>query len=136
MTDFERFAEALAKTESNDSEVAWGDPKNPGGREMVHAINGTLNIHGNDFMAMGRWQIHPAWYHDWVPLKVPVEASWDEMFREALENFWNNSIGVGDDPLRIAMKFHLGVAAVRDGHWDVPYGLRFQGFYKAKTEES
>lgn len=136
MTDFERFAEALAKTESEDSELAWGDPKEPKGLSFVTVGTHQSRVGGAKWMAMGRWQIHPAWYHDWVPLKVPVEASWDEMFREALENFWNNGIGVGDEPLRIAMRFHLGVAAVRDGHWDVPYGLRFQGFYKAKTEES
>lgn len=136
MTDFERFAEALAITESDDSELAWGDPKEPKGLSFVTVGTHQSRISGAGWMAMGRWQIHPAWYHDWVPLKVPVEASWDEMFREALENFWNNGVGVGDDPLTIAMKFHLGVSAVRGRKWDENYAKRFAGFYGIKIEES
>ncbi|HVH78587.1 MAG TPA: hypothetical protein VM782_04300 [Stellaceae bacterium] len=136
MTEFERFAEALAKTESSDTEIAWGDPKEPQGSTYDHNLNPARLIPGRNFMACGRWQMHPAWYHDWVPLKVPVDASWDEMFRESLENFWNSGVGVGDDPLHIAMKFHLGVAAVRGGKWDQPYADRFARFYGAKTEES
>lgn len=136
MTDFERFAEALAKTESSDTEIAWGDPKQPTMTTYDHSFNPAIARPGRNFMACGRWQMHPAWYHDWVPLKVPVEASWDEMFREALENFWNNGVGVGDSPLQIAMKFHLGVAAVREGKSDDAYAKRFVGFFYRKTEES
>lgn len=136
MTDFERFAEALAKTESEDSELAYGDPKQHEGLSWVNTKGGKAHVAGSNFMAMGRWQMHPAWYHDWVPLKVPVEASWDEMFREALEAFWNSGVGVGDDALTIAMKFHLGVAAVREHHWDDAYAMRFSRFYLTKTEES
>jgi hypothetical protein len=87
-------------------------------------------------MAMGRWQMHPAWYHDWMPQKVAVEASWDEVFRLALETFWNNHPEGERHEVHIAMVFHLGRRAVERGDWDAAYAERFKRFYLAETEES
>ena len=136
MTEFERFAEALAKTESGDLELAWGDPKeHKGTSPIVTGGHGSFAL-GRNFMAMGRWQCHAAWYHDWLDPDLPVGASWDEAFRRALERFWNYFKALGDQVIKIAMSFHLGVEAVKEGRWDADYGQRFQGFYYPKTEES
>lgn len=136
MTDFERFAEALAKTESEDSEIAWGDPKEPKGSTNLDWLWGGHSARGANFMAMGRWQIHPAWYHDWLDPELPVGASWDEAFRRALERFWNYFKALGRGALAIAMSFHLGVDAAKEGKWDDNYADRFTRYYNAKTEES
>ena len=131
MTGFERFAEALAKTESSDSETAWGDPKEmksepgPAGSQIVHKTIGL------QFMAAGRWQMHPAWYHDWADLKVPADASWDEVFRRALQVFWDGEWQAGRSAVQSAMIFHLGHHAFLEGKWDQAYADRFKGFWGA-----
>jgi hypothetical protein len=107
MDDFERFAKALALTESNDNPRAWGD----------------------EGLACGRWQIHPAWFHDWYDGKVMVDDSWDTVFRRCLVSFWKHHSTLGRAVLDVAMRFHLGEAAVNRGAWDVDYGDRFARAY-------
>src|SRR5712671_728579 len=107
MTEFERFAAALAKTESNDFELTWGDAKEPDGTSQLHWGGLGHSAKGANFMAMGRWQMHPAWYHDWHEEDTAVDASWDEEFRRALERFWHNHLGGERSIVHMAMVFHL-----------------------------
>jgi len=100
--DFERWAKILAKVESHDNPHAWGD----------------------EGLAVGRWQMHPAFYHDFASLDIPVDASWDTAFRACLRNFF--SLHSADEPLHAAMMFHLGVHAVLyERKWDDAYALRW-----------
>ena len=109
MTEFERFAQALALTESNDDPKAWGDSG----------------------LACGRWQMHPAFYHDWMPSMVAVRESWDAVFRGALKRFWQHHFQGPTDRTRLAMIFHLGQHAVDSGEWDGPYAEKFDHNYTA-----
>jgi len=131
MTQFERFATALAKTESGDRELAWGDPKEHDAYSVVTIDTEVAHVRGANFMAMGRWQMHPAWYHDWASVKVPVDASWDEVFRRALQVFWDGEQQAGRLAVQSAMIFHLGRHAVSEGRWDKAYGDRFLGYWGA-----
>ncbi|HVI11019.1 MAG TPA: hypothetical protein VND65_22225 [Candidatus Binatia bacterium] len=136
MTDFERFAEALAKTESYDVPTAWGDPKSSEG-SSIYGINGSSKvIHGSNFMACGRWQIHPAWYAEWADPAIQVGWSWDEAFRAALKRFYEKESANVTTEVDKAMIFHLGSSAWARGEWDKNYETRFKGFYGAKTEAS
>ena len=136
MTEFERFAEALAKTESNDRELAWGDPKEHAGTSpIVVGGNDSLAL-GRNFMACGRWQMHPAWYAEWADPAIQVGWSWDDAFRAALKRFWVKETPNVTTEVDKAMIFHLGASAWARGEWDRPYADRFARFYGAKTEES
>ncbi len=66
MTGFERFAAALALTESDDDQKAWGDQG----------------------LAIGRWQMHPAFVAEWWPDDIAVGWSWDRLFHAALLKFY------------------------------------------------
>lgn len=107
MTEFERFAQALAMTESLDHPEVWGDAG----------------------LACGRWQMHPAWVDEWWPDDIGVDWSWDHLFHMALVRFYQTKDAENMPPDKMAMQFHLGEAAAKRGDWDVKYGLRFAGFY-------
>lgn len=107
MTDFEKFAHTLALTESNDNPRAWGD-------------NG---------VAAGRWQMHPAFVAEWVRRSIEVAESWDEVFRDTLEHFYQVRRAEGVKMVRLAMEFHLGVHGVAEGEWDKEYATRFLVYY-------
>jgi hypothetical protein len=109
MTDFERFSKALALTESNDDSKAWGDSG----------------------LACGRWQMHPAWAFDWWPKHVGVLWSWDTLFRTMLQSFYLAKSAERHAVTMIAMEFHLGAAAVKNGAWDAPYLARFMNHWAA-----
>lgn len=136
MTDFDRFAEALAETESSDTEIAWGDPKEPHSTSYDHSFNPSLMRPGRDFMACGRWQIHPAWYAEWADPAIQVGWSWDQAFRAALKRFYGKESRNVTTEVDKAMIFHLGAAAWARGEWDKKYGERFLFYYHGKTEES
>lgn len=114
MSEFERFALALAWTESNNNAEAWGD-------------------HG---LAMGRWQVHPAWYAEWADPAIQVGWSWDQAVRAALRRFCDGTLGRGISVLGTAMIFHLGARAVARGEWDKDYEARFKKFWDAQTSEN
>jgi hypothetical protein len=107
MINFERFAKALALTESNDDALAWGD----------------------EGLACGRWQMHPAWVADWWPRAIQVNWSWDRVFREALILFYFAAAHRLSSPIEIAMEFHLGRAAFERGDHDEKYAERFANWY-------
>jgi hypothetical protein len=116
MEAIEQFKLALAMTESTNNPFAWGDQG----------------------LAVGRWQIHPAWFHDWRVDPPAVRDSWDDVFDAALERFWRATVGKGMAPVSAAMEFHLGAAAVAHGKWDADYADRFIERFRdaasAKTE--
>ena len=110
MTDFERFAAALALTESDNDQKAWGDQG----------------------LAMGRWQMHPAFVDEWWPDDIGVDWSWDHLFHAALLRFYTTRYVQGVTLNRVVMEFHLGVHAVKEGHWDKTYWERFRKYYDAQ----
>jgi hypothetical protein len=102
--DFETWARALAKTESNEDSRAWGD----------------------EGLACGKWQQHPAFTLEWIRLsQVKVRSSWNDIFYHALENFFHHYQDVMPYQVKLAMMFHLGVDAVNQGQWDAEYEKRF-----------
>jgi hypothetical protein len=111
--EFKRFARALALTESNDKETAWGDGKSD----------------KTAYLACGRWQMHPAFFQTWTHGVYGVEASWDDVFESTLLHFWTVRRQFTDNVWRIAMEFHLGIRAVMDNRWDDDYAERFREFY-------
>ena len=136
MADFERFAEALAKTESDDRELAWGDPKSREGLTYIGVGTAARRFEGSNFMACGRWQMHPAWYAEWADPAIQVGWSWDEAYRAALKRFWVKETPNVTTEVDKAMIFHLGSSAWARGEWDQPYADRFTRFYDTKTKES
>lgn len=109
MTDFERFAKALALTESNDKQFVWGD----------------------DGIACGRWQMHPAWVYRYWPHYIGVDWSWDHLFRAALVRFWGELAGSASITV-LAMEFHIGHWVLpSDTAWDEPYAARFKMHWDA-----
>ncbi len=108
-SNFEKFALALALTESDDNERAWGDD---GG-------------HGVNYLACGRWQMHPAFVWEFGPAQVQVLDSWNTVFKHTLFNFWMSRGAAGRSENQIAMEFHLGVAAVKEGRWAKGYDEDF-----------
>jgi hypothetical protein len=104
MVTFAEWSAALAKTESNDNPKSWGD----------------------EGLACGRWQMHPAFVWQWMPKNVGVRWSWDHVFTACLEAFYHHYMTVEKvAALRAAMIFHLGAAAVESGDWDAEYEKRF-----------
>jgi hypothetical protein len=109
MTEYEKFAQALALTESQDKQFSWGD----------------------DGLACGRWQMHPAWVDRYWPDDVGVDWSWDHLFRAALIRFWGGKHKIGR-PTELAMEFHVGHWIEPTDHaWDKPYAARFEHHYAA-----
>jgi hypothetical protein len=109
MTDFERFAAALALTESDNDQKAWGDQG----------------------LAMGRWQMHPAFVDEWWPDDIGVDWSWDHLFHAALLRFYTKRFVERVTLFTVVMEFHLGVQAVKDGRWDATYLERFRMHWSA-----
>lgn len=109
MTEFERFAVALALTESDNDQKAWGDQG----------------------LAMGRWQMHPAFVDEWWPDDIGVDWSWDHLFHAALLRFYTTRYVQGVTLSTVVMEFHLGVKAVNEGRWEAIYWERFRKFYDA-----
>lgn len=136
MSEFERFALALALTESADRECAWGDPKAPQGISETWLSGNLAQVKGARFMALGRWQMHPAWYAEWADAGVEVDWSWDQAFRAALLRFWDKMVKGGWPALSIALIFHLGMNAFARGERDHVYASRFVKFWDAQTEVS
>lgn len=112
MTDFEKFAHALALTETLNNPQAFGD----------------------DGRAYGRWQMHPAFVAEWAPTERDVNETWDGLFRDTLENFYLKRTRAGVPLHILVMEFHLGVHAVASGEWDSKYGLRFAEFYDGEVK--
>jgi hypothetical protein len=129
MTEFERFAQALALTESDDSELSWGDPKQPEATSRAIVVGHDYRVRGAQFMALGRWQMHPAWFLEWYDPAISVSWSWDEAFRAALQKFWTAMQKLKLQPHHAAMAFHLGMSAYQRGDWDQTYAERFQRFW-------
>lgn len=111
--EFEKFARALAEIESANNERAWGDDA---GRGM-------------NYLACGRWQMHPAFLWDYGPKEVGVLWSWNTLFEQTLYNFWLENGGAGESQVRIAMRFHLGVEAVKQGRFAIAYADEFNKHY-------
>jgi len=103
MTRFERFAEALALTESGNSPEPWGD----------------------DGRAAGRWQMHPEFFCDYHPLPAKAGETWDDWFRRTLEFFYLHNGGYDARAIDLAMHFHLGKTAFKRGDDDPAYAVRF-----------
>jgi hypothetical protein len=129
MTEFERFAQALALTESHDGEISWGDPKDATGASSGVIAGDPYTRPGRQFMACGRWQMHPAWFLEWYDPAISVSWSWDQAFRAALQKFWNAMQSLKLEPHHAAMAFHLGMSAYQRGEWDQTYADRFQRFW-------
>jgi hypothetical protein len=110
---FEKFALALGLTESAGNERAWGDPHNG----------------GIWYRACGRWQMHPAFVWEFGPGQVGLDDSWDYVFQITLNNFYDARLRAGVSAYRMAMEFHLGVAAVKQGKTDTDYAERFNRHY-------
>jgi hypothetical protein len=106
--NYAKWCTALALTESQNNQRAWGDQG----------------------LACGRWQMHPAFVWDYGPDNVAVRASWDDIFSAALAGFFQERAPITTDPVKLAMEFHLGVRAVSEGQWDAVYAARFQSFYE------
>ena len=112
--EYIRFARALAIVESSNNEKVWGDGKSLGAL----------------YQACGRWQMHPAFVWEYSPDEVELHDSWDEVFAKTLRNFYVERWAVMPHPERIAMEFHLGVAAVKEGKWAEGYAQDFaKAFY-------
>lgn len=109
MTDFEKFAKALALTESDDDPKAWGDQG----------------------LAMGRFQMHPAFVDQWWPDDIGVDWSWDHLFRMALLRFYTTKFQPGVTLEKLVMEFHLGEHAVAEGRWDKVYEQHFKQHFAA-----
>lgn len=101
---FTRWAEVLAKTESDNNWRATGDTG----------------------LAFGRWQMHPAFFFDYFPGRPGVEESWDTWFGKALVAFYTRRMKIHGDERKAAMEFHLGVFAVEQGEWDAKYEARWR----------
>jgi hypothetical protein len=110
MTDFEKFAYALALTESHNDPRAWGD----------------------DGVAVGRWQMHPAFVDEFWPADLEVAESWDDLFRAVLREFYGKRQALNVPLPIMVMEFHLGVRAVAEGKRDANYAARFAKFYLAE----
>ena len=116
MIDYALFKQALAMTESEDNPHAYGD----------------------EGLALGRWQEHPAFTLEWLAngkVAVGVDWSWDRVFAAALFAFFNHEGPLSMNAVQLAMKFHLGVAAVANKQWDTNYATRFNRFYSRVTME-
>lgn len=157
MEPFDQFAQALALTESENTETAWGDggpTLTDGQKRVALAIASAADLmpldsparqvlldhyyqmpRGVHFLACGRWQIHPAWYHDWAPKQIGVLDSWDTAFRKALALFFLHRMDYHGDVHRAALEFHLGVEAFEKGKLDQAYLDKFAKHYAALEVE-
>lgn len=129
MSGFERFAKALALTETHDLETAWGDAKSKTPVNVVGHDAAAQPMKKSNFMAVGRWQMHVAWFYDWCADEVLVGWSWDEAFRDALGRFYSAGYEKAHSPIVMAMTFHLGHVPKPPADWDETYAQRFSDYY-------
>lgn len=108
MTVYLKWRHALALVESGD------DP------------NGSF---GDAGQALGRWQMHPAFVWQWGPDEVGLSETWDQVCAAALLAFYTARSKESQSALYLAMEFHLGVEAVREGKWDEGYAESFTRYY-------
>lgn len=112
-----QFTDALALTESNGNVRAWGDDSD--GR---HAP-----------LAMGRWQIHPAFLWDITDDDscMPHELeSWDTWVERLIQR-WAAPKLKAIEAVYVAEHYHLGHAAHNGSpDWDDQYAQRFLTFAK------
>lgn len=101
-----QFAQILAVTESSNNPQAWGDSG----------------------LAMGAWQVHPAWVYDRMHSRniVPaVRESWTSWVQRMVEDFYEQR-AQHDGPAIIAMTFHIGHRCdPGSDDWDYDYAKRF-----------
>ena len=135
MTEFEHFAKALALTESEDVEVAWGDPKDSSGVFLFGTDGKSAHKSGRNLLACGRWQMHPAFVWDFRPEPIHLYSSWDEVFHQVLSNFYQRRRSAHPSIYHLAMEFHLGITAVAHGASDEAYVKRFIKNWDATSEE-
>lgn len=111
------FSTALGLTESNGNKQAWGDQG----------------------LASGRFQVHPAWMWTWSTKyhMVPfVDESWDRFTERVVEAFFSDHAHTLT-PVEIAMYFHIGHIVVgASPQWDSAYANRFVGFISNPTPVS
>ena len=114
MIDYDKWKRALALTESQDNPRAWGDER---------------TISGNP-LAVGRWQMHPAFVDEWWKDSVDVEelTTWDDLLEQCLKAFFDALADKANGPTQLAMWFHLH--GNMGAGWDAVYAQRFNGFYK------
>jgi hypothetical protein len=102
----QQFRDALAIVESNNDPHAWGDSG----------------------LAMGRWQVHPAWVYGYLRItgvQPGVRESWDGFVGRIVEAFFE-SRPTSCTPIQSAMWFHLGHRTDESqGDWDIDYAGRF-----------
>lgn len=115
--DPSQFLKALAITESNDNPAAWGDQG----------------------LAMGRWQVHPAWVWDHLcktGLFPAVRESWNSWIERGIMYFVQ-LYSVRFTPRELAMSFHLGhLSHLGDRDWDTAYDARFVRNYALSTPQA
>lgn len=91
---------------------------------------GRLYDWGDDGLAMGAYQQHPAWMFDWAKhlgLTPTVLESWNHFEGRLVRAFFTLHSQMGTPPTEIAMKFHLGHACKPDApEWDKQYAARFE----------
>ena len=101
----QQFATILGLVESDGNIAAWGDA-----------------AHGA-YLAVGRFQVHPAWLFDHI-LKPAVSETWDSWVERMVEAFYTPRAYL--PPVEVAMWFHIGHRVQPDENdWDAPYAKRF-----------
>lgn len=118
----DEFLTVLGLTESDGDPRAWGDEL--GDPPLPEA--------------MGRWQVHPAWFIQYVHDLLTDEPGGEG--QPTIHETWDSYVGriVGDFfdvraalylPVEIAMWFHVG-HETRSGSpdWDPNYAARFEKF--------
>lgn len=111
----EQFTQILGLTETNGKIEEWGDD--------THGTKPPL--------AMGRWQIHPAWLWDHTRLqgaKPDVLDSWDTWIGKLVGDFFADFADY-ITAVRLAMWFHVGhLTTDQLPDWDKAYAARFNAF--------
>lgn len=83
---FDQFSAVIAEVESRNNPRAWGDA----GR------------------ACGQWQEHPAFVAQWFPSsRWTLGMTWDDVFRNALREFYNAAVMDGVSDEEAAQGFHM-----------------------------
>lgn len=101
--------------------------------EFAHKLwitesGGKLYSWGDDGLAMGAYQQHPAWMWDWahrLALTPLVDESWNRFEGRLVRAFYVHHQSYLT-PVQTAMKFHLGhLVYETDSDWDAEYAARF-----------
>ena len=110
MTDPEKFARAIALTESNADPHAYGD-------------NG---------QALTSFQCHPAWVWQWatkLSISPRVSQTWESWIGDVVIAFYQHCAGLKLTPVEAAMYYHLGHVGKDDS-----YGNRFLTHWNALAD--